>query len=53
MENRVCYGVSIGVGAVTICGVTIGKLAMVAAVSVILDDVPDYAMVAGNSAKVI
>lgn len=52
-ETHVCYGASIGAGAVIMCGVTIGKWAMVAAGSVVLKDVPDYAMVAGNPAKVI
>ena len=52
-ETKVCYGASIGAGAVIMCGVTIGKWAMVAAGSVVLEDVPDYAMVAGNPAKII
>ena len=52
-ETRVCYGASIGAGAVIMCGVTIGKWAMIAAGSVVLEDVPDYAMVAGNPARII
>lgn len=52
-KTQVCYGASIGAGAVIMCGVTIGKWAMVAAGSVVLDDVPDYAMVAGNPARII
>ena len=52
-KTRVCYGASIGAGAVIMCGVTIGRWAMVAAGSVVLEDVPDYAMVAGNPAKII
>jgi acetyltransferase-like isoleucine patch superfamily enzyme len=52
-ETRVCYGASIGAGAVIMCGVTIGKWAMVAAGSVVLEDVPDKAMVAGNPARII
>ena len=52
-ETRVCYGASIGAGAVIMCGVTIGKWAMVAAGSVVLEDVPEGAMVAGNPAKII
>ena len=52
-ETRVCYGASIGAGSVIMCGVTIGKWAMVAAGSIVLEDVPDYAMVAGNPAKII
>lgn len=51
-DTRVCYGASIGAGSVIMCGVTIGKWAMVAAGSVVLEDVPDYAMVAGNPAKI-
>lgn len=51
-DTRVCYGASIGAGAVIMCGVTIGKWAMVAAGSVVLEDVPDGSMVAGNPAKV-
>ena len=55
---RVCYGASIGAGAVIMCGsdkkeLKIGKWAMVAAGSVVLEDVPDGAMVAGNPARVI
>lgn len=52
-KTKVCYGASIGAGAVIMCGVTIGKWAMVAAGSVVLEDVPDGAMVAGNPAKVL
>lgn len=52
-ETRVCYGASIGAGSVIMCGVTIGKWAMVAAGSVVLEDVPEGAMVAGNPAKII
>lgn len=52
-KTKVCYGASIGAGAVIMCGVTIGKFAMVAAGSVVLEDVPDFAMVAGNPAKII
>ncbi len=52
-ETHVCYGASIGAGSVIMCGVTIGKWAMVAAGSVVLEDVPEGCMVAGNPAKVI
>ena len=52
-ETRVCYGASIGAGAVIMCGVTIGKWAMVAAGAVVLEDVPDGVMVAGNPARII
>lgn len=52
-KTIVRYGASIGAGSVIMCGVTIGKFAMVAAGSVVLNNVPDYAMVAGNPAKVV
>lgn len=52
-ETRVCYGASIGAGSVIMCGVTIGKWALVAAGSVVLEDVPEGAMVAGNPARII
>lgn len=52
-ETHVCYGASVGAGAVIMCGVTIGKFAMVAAGAVVLKNVPDYAMVAGSPAQVI
>ena len=57
-KTHVCYGASIGAGSVIMCGtnkknLTIGKWAMVAAGSVVMEDVPDGAMVAGNPAKVV
>jgi acetyltransferase-like isoleucine patch superfamily enzyme len=35
------------------CGVTVGKRAVVGAGSVVTKDVPDYAVVAGNPARVL
>jgi acetyltransferase-like isoleucine patch superfamily enzyme len=52
-KTHICYGASIGAGAVIMCGVTIGKWAMVAAGAVVLENVPDRTMVAGNPAKII
>ena len=52
-ETRVCYGASIGAGAVIMCGVTIGEWAMVGAGSVVLHDVPARATVVGNPARII
>lgn len=43
----------IGLRAIIGKGVTIGKHAVVAAGSVVVEDVPDYAVVGGNPAKVI
>lgn len=53
VETRVCYGASIGAGAVILGGVTIGRWAMVGAGAVVVKDVPDGATVVGNPAKVI
>ena len=46
-------GASIGANATIVCGHTVGKCAMVAAGAVVTKDVPDYAIVGGNPAKVI
>ncbi len=46
-------GSSIGANATIICGVTIGKFAMVAAGAVVTKDVPPFALVAGNPARQI
>ena len=46
-------GASLGGGAVVVCGVTVGKWAMVAAGAVVTKDVPDYALVMGCPAKVV
>jgi len=44
-------GASIGANSTIICGVKIGKFAMVAAGSVVTKDVPPYSLVAGNPAR--
>mgnify|MGYP001247765369 CR=1 FL=1 len=44
---------SIGANATIMCGVTIGEYAMIGSGSVVTKDVPDYALVVGNSGKVI
>jgi acetyltransferase-like isoleucine patch superfamily enzyme len=44
---------SIGSGATILCGVTIGEKAIVGAGSVVTQDVPSRAIVAGNPARVI
>jgi len=46
-------GASIGANATIICGITIGKWAMIGAGSVVTKDVPDYALVVGCPAKII
>ncbi|MEZ7008004.1 acyltransferase [Aeromonas sp. S13(2024)] len=46
-------GASIGANATLLPGITIGRYAMVGAGSVVTKDVPDYAVVVGNPAKII
>lgn len=46
-------GCSLGANSTVICGNSIGKYALVGAGSVVTKDVPDYAIVAGNPAKII
>ena len=46
-------GANIGANATIVCGVTIGKHALVGAGAVVTKDVPPYAIVAGVPAKVI
>jgi UDP-2-acetamido-3-amino-2,3-dideoxy-glucuronate N-acetyltransferase len=46
-------GVSIGSGAVILCGVTIGEHALIGAGAVVTQDVPAYAILAGVPARVI
>ena len=45
--------VSIGGGAVLLPGLTIGKWAMIGAGAVVTRDVPDFAVVCGNPARVV
>ena len=46
-------GATIGANATIVCGNIIGKWAFVGAGAVVTDNVPDYAIVAGVSAKII
>lgn len=45
-------GCSIGANVTIVCGVTIGEYAMVGAGSVVTKDIPPYALVYGNPARV-
>ena len=51
-ETHVDDGASIGTNATIICGIRIGKHAMVGAGSVVTRDVPAHALVYGNPAKI-
>ncbi len=46
-------GASIGANATIVCGIAIGRCAMIAAGAVVTKDVPDYALVAGVPARII
>lgn len=58
-EDWVCVpttietGASIGSGVTLMCGITIGRNAIVGAGSVVLNDVPENMIVAGNPAKLL
>ena len=52
-EIRVLDDVWLGYGATVLSGVTIGQGAVVAARSVVTSNVPPYAIVAGNPAKIL
>jgi UDP-2-acetamido-3-amino-2,3-dideoxy-glucuronate N-acetyltransferase len=45
-------GASLGSGSVILCGVTIGKEALVGAGAVVTKDVPDHAIVAGVPGRI-
>lgn len=51
--TRVKRGAAIGSGATLLCGVTVGEYALVGAGSVVTRDVPAYAVVAGNPARIL
>ena len=51
-ETRIKRGATIGANATIICGNTVGKYAMAGAGAVITKDVPDYALVIGNPARI-
>lgn len=52
MTTLVKRGASIGANATIVCGTTIGRYSFVGAGSVVTRDVPDYALVHGNPARV-
>jgi len=53
LATRVKRGASIGANATIICGCTIGSYCMIGAGAVVTKDVPDYALLVGNPAKLI
>ncbi len=52
-KTRIGQGASIGSSATLLCGITVGRGALVGAGSVVTRDVPDHAVVAGNPARIM
>jgi acetyltransferase-like isoleucine patch superfamily enzyme len=48
---RICYGASVGAGAIVLPGVTVGRFAMIAAGAVVTRDVPPHGLVMGVPAR--
>lgn len=51
-ETVIEYGASLGANATIVCGIRIGKFAMIGAGAVVTRDVPAYAICYGNPARV-
>jgi UDP-2-acetamido-3-amino-2,3-dideoxy-glucuronate N-acetyltransferase len=51
-KTLVKAGAAIGANSTILCGVTIGRWAMVAAGTIVTKDVPDHALVMGNPARI-
>ena len=51
-KTLVKKGASIGANATIVCGNTIGEYAFIGAGAVVTKDIPDYALVVGNPAKI-
>lgn len=53
IETFIGEGASLGSSVTVLCGITVGKRAIVGAGSVVTKDVPEKAIVAGNPARII
>lgn len=53
IKTLIKEGASLGANSTILCGITIGKFAFIGAGAVVTKDVPDYALVVGNPAKII
>jgi len=53
LPTLVRRGATLGANCTIVCGVTIGEYAFVGAGAVVVKDVPDFALVVGNPARVI
>ena len=52
IKTLVKEGASLGANCTVVCGTTIGRFAFVGAGSVVIKDVPDFALVVGNPARI-
>lgn len=52
LKTLVKEGASLGANSTILCGITIGKYAFIGAGAVVTKDVPDYALVIGNPARI-
>jgi UDP-2-acetamido-3-amino-2,3-dideoxy-glucuronate N-acetyltransferase len=52
IKTLVKEGASLGANSTIVCGITIGRFAFVGAGAVVTKDVPDFAMVVGNPARI-
>ncbi|HEX2908924.1 MAG TPA: acyltransferase [Phototrophicaceae bacterium] len=52
-ETLIKAGAAIGANSTIVCGITIGRWAMIGSGSVVTKDVPDYALMVGNPARLI
>ena len=53
IETRVGEGASLGANSTVVCGHSIGRFAFVGAGAVVTKDIPDFALVVGNPARII
>jgi len=51
--TRIQTGAALGANSTIVCGITVGRWAMIGAGSVVTRDVPDYGLVVGNPAHLI
>ena len=53
IKTLVKEGASLGANSTVVCGHTVGKYAFVGAGAVVTKDIPDYALVVGNPARIV
>lgn len=52
-ETRISKGASVGANVTIVCGHSIGKYALIGAGAVVTKNIPDYALVVGNPARIL